>query len=200
MHTVEALRYIVEHNQIFAYCFIFLVTIFEGEVIAISAGILILLGALNAWVVFLMILGGGIIKSFLGYFIGGVLNKRFNHNRFFQYIEKKVFSVMPHFEERPFWSIFVSKFLMVNHLVIIFSGYKKINFKKYIQAEILSTIIWAISLVALGYFFSYAAFRISNKLSEFLLIVLLFIVGFFILEKIVSILYNLFEDFLHKHE
>lgn len=200
MHTVETLKYVIEHNQLLAYLLIFAITIFEGEVVTISAGILILLGALHFWIALIAILCGGVIKSFLGYFIGGFLNKRFHHNRFFQYIEKKVLSIMPHFEEKPFWSIFVSKFLMVNHIVIIFSGYKKINFKKYIQAEILSTVLWAFSLIALGYFFSYAAFRISDRLSEFLLIVLLFIVGFFIIEKIVSFLYNIFEDFLHTHE
>lgn len=200
MHTVQALRYVVEHNQVLAYFLIFITTIIEGEVVAISAGILILLGGLNFWIAFLAILGGGVIKSFLGYFIGIQLNKRFHEHRFFQYIERKVLAVMPHFQEKPFWSIFVSKFLMVNHIVIIFSGYKKINFKKYIQAELLSNIIWAISLLALGYFFSYTAFHVSTKLSEFLLIVVLFIVGFFLLEKVVSILYNLFEDFLHDHE
>ncbi len=107
---------------------------------------------------------------------------------------------MPHFEEKPFWSIFISKFLMVNHIVIIFAGYKKINFKKYLQAEIFSTTIWAASLLLLGYFFSYTAFRISTRLSEFLLIVFLFIAGFFLLEKIVSMLYNVFEDLFHEHE
>jgi membrane protein DedA with SNARE-associated domain len=200
MHTIQTLKYVVEHNQLLAYFLIFFITIFEGEVVVISSGILIALGALNLWIAFIAIVAGGIIKSFLGYSIGTFLHTKFNDNRFFQYIERKVLSIMPHFEAKPFWSIFASKFLMVNHIVIIFAGYKKIEFKKYIQAELLSTVLWAVSLLTLGYFFSYAAFKISHKLSEFLLIIVLFIVGFFVLEKIVSLLYNVFEYLIHDNE
>lgn len=200
MHTVQTLSYLIENNQVFAYLVIFLVTILEGELIAISAGILILLGALNFWISLLAILAGGLIKTFLGYYIGTLLNTKFNHNKFFQYVEKKVLSVMPHFEQKPFWSIFMSKFLMVNHVVIIFAGYKKINFKNYVKAEIFSTAIWAVSLLALGYFFSYTAFHISKKLTEFSLVIILFIIGFFLVEKVVSMLYDVFENILHEHE
>ncbi len=199
MHTVETLRYIIEQNQVLAYLAMTLITVVEGEVVTISAGILILLGALNFWIALIAIVIGGIGKSILGYFVGTMLNKKFDHNRFFQYIERKVLSVMPHFEEKPFWSIFVSKFLMVNHFVIIFCGYKKINFKEYMKAELASTLPWALSLLALGYFFSYAAFRISHRLTDFLLIIVLCIVGFFLVEKIVSLLYNAFESILHDH-
>ena len=200
MYTVHALSRIIEHNQILAYLVIFLVTIFEGEITAISAGILILLGALNFWISLVVILAGGMVKTFLGYFLGRFLNRRFNHNKFFQYIEKKVFAVMPHFKQKPFWSIFVSKFLLINHVVIIFSGYKKIELKKYLKAEIASTIIWAVLFISLGYFFSYAAFHVSKKLSEFLLIIILFIIGLFLLEKLISILFDVFENILHDHD
>ncbi len=200
MHTIQTLSYVVENYNILAYFIIFFITIVEGEIVAISAGILVALGVLSAPIAFIALFCGGLIKSFLGYFIGTFLYRRFNHNRFFQYIERKVLGIMPNFEAKPFWSIFASKFLMVNHIVIIFAGYKKIEFKKYIQAEILSTILWAVSLLTLGYFFSYAAFRISDRLSEFLLIIVLFIVGFFVLEKILSLLYNAFEYFLHDNK
>ena len=199
MYTIEALRYVIEQNQAIAYVLIFLATIIEGEIVSIASGILILLGGLNFWITFIAIFCGGMTKSFLGYHIGVFLNKKFNHNKFFKYIESKVLSALPHFEEKPFWSIFISKFILVNHIVIIFAGYKKINFKKYIQAELLSTFLWVLSLLALGYFFSYTAFLISDRFSEFLLIIVLFIVGFFLLEKIVSLLYNAFEHFLHNN-
>lgn len=199
MHTVQALSRLVEHQHLLAYLLIFVVTIFEGEVIAISAGIMILLGALNFWFCLLALLAGGFLKTLFGYSLGRLLHNKFNSNRFFRYIEKKVLSAMPHFEAKPFWSIFISKFMMMNHVVIVFAGYKKIQFKKYLQAEITSTIIWAFSMLALGYFFSYTAIRVSKKLSEFALIVVLFIVAFFLLEKVVSLLYDFFENFLNNN-
>ncbi len=196
MHTVQVLKHIVENNQLYAYLLIFLVTIVEGEVIAISAGIMVLLGALNFWICLLAILCGGAIKTFLGYFIGRTLNKKFQNHKFFRYVERKVFSIMPHFECKPFWSIFISKFLLINHLVIIFAGYKKIVFKKYLQAEIISTLIWAPMLLLLGYFFSYTAIRLSKEISDFLLIIVLFIVGFFLLDKLITFLYDVFENLI----
>jgi len=200
MHTVQALSRLVEHNQIYAYLMIFAVTIVEGEVISISAGILVALGALNFWVSLLAIFCGAFLKTFSGYSIGKFLNKKFYHTKFLQYVEKKVLSIMPRFEEKPFWSIFISKFIMMNHVVIIFSGYKKINFRKYLKAEFTSTLIWAPSLLLLGYFFSYAAFRISKRLSEFTLIIVLFIVGFFLVDKLISFLYDAFQNIFYGEE
>jgi membrane protein DedA with SNARE-associated domain len=200
MDTVQALSHVVENSQYLAYLLIFSITIFEGEIVAISAGILILLGALNFWIALLAIILGSTIKTFLGYFIGKFLNQKLNHNKFFQYIEKKVLTVMPHFEEKPFWSIFFSKFLMVNHVVIIFAGYKKINFKRYLKAEMMSTPLWALSLVSLGYFFSYTALQINKGVTEFFLIILLFIIGFFLIEKVVSLLFDVFQNIFHNHE
>lgn len=200
MDTVQALSHVIENSQSLAYLLIFLITIIEGEIVAISAGILILLGALNFWVALLAIIAGSTIKTFLGYFIGKFLNEKLNHNKFFQYIEKKVLTVMPHFEEKPFWSIFFSKFLMINHVVIIFAGYKRINFKRYLKAEMLSTPLWALSLVSLGYFFSYTALQINKGVTEFFLIILLFIIGFFLIEKMVSLLFDVFQNIFHNHE
>jgi len=199
METLQSLSYLIENNHSVAYLLIFLITVFEGELVAISAGILVLLGALNFWVALIAIFGGGMIKTFFGYALGRLLNEKFNHNKFFQYLEKKVFTFMPHFDQRPFWSIFVSKFLMMNHVIILFAGYRRINFKKYLKAEIISTAIWAPLMLSLGYFFSYAAFQVSKKMSEFLLIITLFIIAFFLLEKLVSTFYDVFEHILHDH-
>ncbi len=200
MDTVQTLSNLIENSQTLAYFIIFLVTIVEGEIVALSAGVLILLGALNFWIAFIAIFCGSIIKTFLGYFIGKFLHEKFNHSKFLQYVEKKVHTIMPHFEERPFWSIFASKFLMVNHIVILFAGYKKINFTNFIKAELLSTPIWAASLLALGYFFSYTALLINKGITEFLLITLLFVIGFFLIEKVVSILFDVFQNIFYNHE
>ncbi len=195
MHTVNILRHLVENHLVFTYFVIFLVTIIEGEIIAISAGILILLGALNFWLAFIVVFLGGVVKTFSGYFLGKFLHKKFNNHKFFQYIEKRVFNVMPHFEHKPFWSIFISKFIMMNHLVIVFAGYKNINFKKYLKAEISSTLFWAPGMILLGYFFSYTAILVSNEVWQFLLVVIVLIALFMAFDKLVGWAYELFEEF-----
>ena len=201
MHTVNILKHLVENHLALAYVLIFLITIVEGEIVVISAGILVLLGALNFWLSLTVILFAGMVKTLAGYLLGRFLHKKFNSHRFFQYMQKRVLSVMPHFAEKPFWSIFFSKFLIgVNHSVIVFSGYQKVNFRTYFKAEFLSTIIWAPGFIALGYFFSYTALRITKRLSEFFLIIILCVIGFFLLDKLLTVFIDAFENLKNNHD
>lgn len=196
MHTIQLLNHLVESNQALAYCILFLGLIFEGEIILISAGVLAHLGAFDFTTALIFIFAGGLVKTFIGYRVGEFLHKKYNHARLFTFLERKVLSVIPRFRERPFWSIFLSKFIMgMNYFVIIFSGYEKINFKKYLKAEIIATIIWAPLLLSIGYFFSYTALSVSKEVSRFLLVILFFTLGFILLEKIVEILYGFYEHF-----
>lgn len=103
---------------------------------------------------------------------------------------------MPNFEQKPFWSIFISKFIEgANHIVIIFSGYKKIDYKKYLRAEIISTLIWAPLLLSLGYFFGYTALNISKEIWRFSLIILILMILFFLVDKLIGWIYEIFEEF-----
>lgn len=196
MHTVQLLKNLVEHHQALAYLFIFVGLIFEGELIIISTGVLAHLGALNFWFASAFILFGALGKTFIGYYIGKILHKKWNDTRFLNYIEKRVLNIMPHFKERPFWSIFISKFIMgTNHLVIVFSGYQKINLRTYLKAEISSTVLWVPLLLSLGYFFSYTALHVSREIWRFSLVVLLLVIGFILFDKLVGWIYELFETF-----
>ena len=194
MHTVDILKNLVEHHLLLTYFLIFFITIFEGEIIAISAGILVLLGALNFWFALIVIFLGGMVKTICGYSLGKFLHSKFNSNKFFQHIEKRVLTMMPHFKQKPFWSIFISKFLMVNHLVILFAGYKSIDFKKYFRGGVVSTLFWAQGMMLLGYFFSYAAIRVSEEIWRFSLIILVLVILFVVLDRIVGWLYEIFEE------
>ena len=200
MHTIQILNHLVASNQPLAYCLIFFIVIIEGEVTAISAGILILLGALNFWFSLFIIFCGGMIKTLLGYYFGGFLYKKYNNSKLFQYIEKKVFSIMPDFKRNPFRHSFISKFILgLNHLVLVFSGYQKINFKTYLKAELSSTFLWTFLMLTLGYFFSYTALYVSHELWRFALIVLLLIIGFLSFDRLIAWLYELFEEFYNNN-
>jgi membrane-associated protein len=201
MHTINFLIKLVEHHQILVYLVIYVGLIFEGEFFIISTGILTHLGALNFWFSLIFILLGAISKTFLGYALGEFLFKKFNHHRFFKYIQKRVYNILPGFKIKPFWSIFVSKFILgANHLVIIFSGYEKIDYQKFLKAEISATIIWAPLLLFLGYFFSYTALHISQEIWKFLIVILVLFVLFIIFDKFISWVYEIFEEFYDKAE
>ena len=201
MHTVNLLIHLVETHQILVYFLIYLGLIFEGEFFLIAAGILVHLGALNILVALFFVLLGGFSKTFIGYELGEFLNKKFQHHRFFMYIRKRVYNILPKFKRKPFWSIFISKFIMwANNVVIIFSGYEKVNYKTFLKAEISSTLIWAPSLLLLGYFFSYTALHISREIWRFLMVVLVLFIVFILFDRLVSWLYELFEEFYDDKE
>ncbi len=196
MHTVRLLTILVEHHQALAYALIFLGLIFEGEIFLISTGILAHLGALDIHFVFIFVFMGAFVKTLLGYQIGVLIHRKWHNSKFLSHIEKKVNIVMPNFKSKPFWSIFISKFIMgFNYIVVIFSGYEKIDYKKYLKAEISSTLIWAPTLLFLGYFFSSTALSMSKEIWKFSLIILIFVLGFILFDKLVSWAYEIFQEF-----
>ncbi len=201
MLTVHFLRHLVENHHILIYFIIWAGLVVEGEFILISTGILFHLGALNIYVASIFILLGLFSKTFLGYYIGVIIQQKLRHIKIFNYIEKRVSSMMPNFKKKPFWSVFISKYIMgANNLVILFSGYHRVDFKKYIQAESLSNITWGPMLVCMGYFFSYTALHISHEVWRFSFIVLVLVVSFIVFDKIVGWLYEIFEELYYDHK
>ena len=201
MHTVKLLTTLIENHQILAYTLIFVGLIFEGEFFVISTGVLAHLGALDFWFALFFILLGAVSKTLLGYYIGKIVHDRWHHTKFLKHIAKRVLQIMPRFKQKPFWSIFISKFILgTNHIVIIFSGYHKIDFRKYLEAETLATIIWAPTLLSLGYFFSYAALHVSHEIWRFSFIVLVLVILFIVFDKLVSWFYELFEEFYNDNQ
>lgn len=196
MHTVNILNQLVENHHVWAYLVIFLGLILEGEVVVIFAGVLANLGALQFWLALIFILAGFLAKIFLLYWFGGFLQKKYNHTKVFQYLEKKVTSVMPRFADKPFWSVFISTFIMgVGYMVMIFSGYKRVDFKTYLKAGVSSILIWAPAMLSLGYFFSYTAFSISKEFWKFSLVILLLVIGFIMFDKLIAWVYQIFQEF-----
>lgn len=196
MHTVKLITHLVENHQVLAYAMVFLGLIFEGEIVLISTGILAHLGALNFHFALLFILCGGVAKTFLGYYVGELIHDKWHHTKVVQYLKHRVGDVMPNFGHKPFWSIFISKFIMgVNYIVIIFAGFTKVDYKTYLKAELLSTALWAPILLSLGYFFSYTALSVSREIYRFSLIIIIFIIAFILLDKLFGFIYTIFEEY-----
>ncbi len=198
MHTVRFLITLIEHHQVLAYLVILLGMVFEGEIILITTGILAHLGAIHIPFTIFFVFFVALSKTFASYYLGVFIHKKWNHTKFMKYIERKVLSFLPHFREKPFWSIFISKFIYLNFYTVLFSGYSKIKLKTFLKPELFATFIWLPGLMALGYFFSYTAVHVSREVWRFSLIALLLIIGFVILNKVITWLYGLFEEF-HDH-
>lgn len=199
MHTVQILNHLIANYQALTYLLIFLIVIFEGEIVLISTGILIHLGALNFYLALIFILVGAFLKTVLGYYVGQLMHNKWHQTKFFKYIDKRVKVIMPHFNQEPFWSIFISKFIVINHITMIYCGYINIDYKKYLKAETISTLIWVPFMLSLGYFFSYTALHVSHEIWRFSLVVLVLVVLFIVLDKLLSWFYQIFEEFYHNN-
>ena len=186
--TIDLIRHFVEAHAVAVYFVIFFGVIIEGEIVVILAGIFSHLGSVNLFLAFCVVILAGISKSIIGYFVGYQLQKHHSHRSFIKYMEKRISYFLPRFKERPFWSIFVARFLVLglHWFTIIFSGFKKIELKTYIKAELSSLCAWAVAMLSIGFIFSYAALSVSHDIRKLLGLLLLFFIAFFILEKIVA--------------
>lgn len=192
MHSVEILNHLVENHHVWAYLVIFLGLVFEGEVVVITAGVLSYLGVLDFGFALFFVLAGAIAKTLGCYYLGTIIYNNWNEHKFFKYLEKRVLYFMPKFKQKPFWSIFISKFISgVNYMVLIFSGYNRINFRTYLKAEVLSTILWAPLLLSLGYFFSQTALSWSKEIGKFSLVVFSFVVVFIMFDKLAAAFFRI---------
>jgi membrane protein DedA with SNARE-associated domain len=192
--SIGAIRHFVEIHAIIVYLIIFIGVIFEGEIMVIFAGIFSYLGSINVFIALISVLLGGATKSFLGYTIGFYLNKHHSHRPIINKIERRIAYFLPKFNDRPFWSIFVSRFFIlgIGWFTIVFSGYRNIPLKLYTRAEGYSLVLWSILMLALGYFFGYTALSISRDIRNVLLMILAFFIIFFVIEKIVAFMVELF--------
>jgi len=178
------------------YLLIILGVIIEGEIAVILAGIFAHLGSLDIYVALAVVVFAGAIKSILGYSIGYYLQKNQKELPTVCRIERRVNKFFPRFSERPFWSIFLSRFLIfgIYWFALIYAGFTKTKLKTFVKAEIFSLFAWAVIMLSLGYFFSQTAISISRDFRNFFGLMLVFFIGFFILEKVLGFIVKLFEN------
>lgn len=186
-------NFFIDHQSI-AYLILFAAMVFEGETFMIISGVLSNLGALNLFYVILISFVGVILGDMFWYFFGVMVK----HEKVPEFIRKFIFmyervvdKVLPHFKERPLKSLVIAKFIYgTNHATLILSGIMRVNFRLFMKAEVIASSIWVLVFTFLGYLFGYAAITISHRVSIFLLVILLLIVGFILLQRTISFYYE----------
>jgi membrane protein DedA with SNARE-associated domain len=193
--SINLIRHFVETHALIGYFLTFLGVVLEGEVAVIFAGIFSHLSSFNIFIALFSIICGGVTKSIIGYTLGAYLRKNHSDTLFLRSLERRIAYFFPNFSKRPFLSIFISRFFILGMawFTLIYSGYKKVSLRIYARAEALSLVIWSVGVLALGYFFSYTALSISRDIRNFIGLILIFFILFFMLEKIIAFVFELFE-------
>ncbi len=182
---------LVQDHHFLAYGALFVAMLIEGEVFLLIAGMLASLRALDfgdvLWVAYIGVLLGDAFWYAFGMFI--VWTERFAFLS--RWAEKSVLIFLPRFREKPFLSIFLSKFIYgVNHAVLVLSGILRVPFSLFIKAEAVASFVWVATYAVAGYMFGHTAVVVTRKASHFALLVVVFVVAFILLQKLASSYYG----------
>ncbi len=194
-YFLNLLSTFVETHIVLAYGVLFLAIFWEGEIALIMTGILTHLGVLSLPLAVAVAILAAVSKTVLGYRIGQWLGRRFPRSKLLKFLKRRILHFLPHFRRRPFWSIVVSKFIYgINNATIIFAGYVRADFRKYLVAELVSGTVWFGAMFGLGFFFSTTALSISHNVRSFSLLILLFIIGAMVFFKMINLVIELIEE------
>lgn len=188
--TIQIITNFVEHYVVIAYGLIPFGVILEGDITLIFSGIFSHLSPFSFPVAFLLAYAGAMGKSLIGYFLGRYFKNKYPESKFLNLVQKRVLYYLPNLPTKPFWSIFISKFLYgffsINYFVLIFLGYINIDFKKFLKYELIASFAWVLVGTGAGYLFSFTALQFTKNLQKFFLIILVLIAVFFVVERVIS--------------
>ena len=128
------------------------------------------------------------------YYIGTKLKDSGFAKRIIKLSEKAITFFLPRFREKPFKSIFFSKFIYgVNRATVIMSGILRVPFMLFFKAELLASVLWVALYFSVGYFFGYAAVNMTHNASRFALLAIFFVVAFILIQKLITNRYERLE-------
>jgi len=189
--TVEHFISFVEIHRYTGYFILFFAMVFEGEVFLILAGMLAQLHAFDIFDVLWVSLAGVLVGDVLWYYLGHKLKDKWFAKKIIAQAERSVTFFLPRFKEKPFKSIFLSKFIYgANHATLVMSGALKVPFILFAKAEFFASVVWVAVFLTAGHFFGLAAIWVTHKATRFALIVALFVVAFILLQKLIAFYYE----------
>lgn len=184
--TIEHIIPFVEAHRYTGYFLLFVAMLLEGEAFLIIAGMLAHLGAFDLGDVFWIAFLGVFLGNLIWYYVALNLSDKNYMRGIVTRAQGIVLHFLPQFRERPFKSIFFSKFIYgANRATVIVSGFIKVKFRTFFEAESLASIVWVLLYGTVGYFFGYLAIQMTHKAAYFALLILAFVVGFILLRRYV---------------
>jgi membrane-associated protein len=163
--------------------------IIEGPIVTIIAAFLSSLGYFNIGIVFALSVTGDVIGDAILYHIGYFGGEKIlpKVEKFLKISEATVNKLKQKFYENSGRIIFYVKSTTgLSYIAFITAGTLRMKFSKFVAYSILGGLIWSSFLVVIGYFFGYAADKISAYIKYTGIII-------FVLAISVLILINLYK-------
>src|SRR3989344_8799670 len=197
--SIDVFVQLVQDHRFWGYTILFFAMVFEGEMFLIAAGMLATLEAFDIGDTLLIAFCGVVLGNVMWYYFGSRLKDTGVSKRMIRWAEKAVVFFLPRFREKPFKSIFFSKFIYgANRATVIMSGVMRVPFRLFFKAEFLASILWVALYASVGYFFGFAAVNITHNASRFALIAVVFMIAFILIQKLIADRYERIQH--QKHE
>ncbi|MDP1845309.1 MAG: DedA family protein [Candidatus Moranbacteria bacterium] len=165
------------------YPLMFLMMTLEGPIVTIIAAFLASMGYFNIFLVFALSVTGDVVGDIILYFIGYFGGARIlaKAEKFLKISATVVEKLKAKFHQNSGRIIFYVKSTTgLGYITFILAGTLKINFSKFVRSSIFGGLVWSSFLVVMGYFFGYAAERISQYIKYAGVIIFAGAVVFFI--------------------
>lgn len=171
-----------------------LIMILEGPIATLTAAFLASLGYFNVVLVFCISVIGDIIGDIILYTIGYHGGRRIllKAEKLLKVKSSLVGKMEKQFEKRgPKIIFYVKSTTGLIYITFLLAGVTRMNFKKFLYYTTLGGLVWSFVLVVLGYFFGYAAVKISSYIKYAG-------IGIFVLAALTLIVINLIKKYRTK--
>jgi membrane protein DedA with SNARE-associated domain len=187
MHSLQLFIHFVQQHRYWGYALLSFSMLFEGELFLTAAGMLARLHAFHIFDAFFFAFMGVLIGDVLWYSMGKYLHKNHSHNRFLIFAIHRVKKLLPGIEKNPIHVIFISKFIYgLNHSAILVLGYMDMEFKRFFRVQFLTSLLWAVIFLMVGYIFGDAALAFTHNLDRLVILALMLFIGLIVVEKIIA--------------
>ena len=167
MHFIN-LPAILNLLMVYKYLIIFPISILEGPIITILSGLLVSLGSVNVYMVFLTLIAGDLVGDMIYYIIGRFGRKHFIHRwgHLIGITEDKIIHLEDRFKKHEISILLIGKTQPIGSVALATAGFVKMPFIKFMSINLIGTIIKTIIFLIIGFYFGKAYMTIDNYLTR----------------------------------
>jgi len=179
------LHHFLTHHQMLGYVVIFLGMMFEGDITLFTAGFLTHQGYFNFGTMLTLLFCGAIVGDNMWYVFGEFMAEKKIFSRFKNFLEKSTSPFDEHLKTRTRRTVFISKLTWgLYRPIILKAAALKISFNKFIEADLVATLVWIFLVGGFGYLTSISFLAARRYLRYTELTLLLAVVTFILISYV----------------
>ncbi|MEI7498371.1 MAG: DedA family protein [Candidatus Falkowbacteria bacterium] len=151
----------------YKYFLLFPLTVIEGPIITVVAGLLVALGNFNFWYVLVVVVLGDLTGDSMYYAIGRWGKETFikRWGKYLGITADRVLRIEKHFGEHSGKTLLTGKLTHgIGAIFLVAAGLAKMPFGKYFWYNVLATIPKSLVLIFVGYYYGFALTRVKSWL------------------------------------